>query len=93
MPTAPEVGDRARGVGQAEIAWEGEAQCQAQSDRHVGIAGEVEIDLDGVGGKPEPGFEETRVWKLVEHHVAEFGDLVGDQHLLREPDNEDAHSR
>ena len=38
-----------------EIAREGEAEHQAEPDRHVRIAGEVEIDLDRVGEEPEPG--------------------------------------
>ena len=59
MPAAPELGDRARRVGQPEIARKREAEREPEPDRHVGIAGEVEIDLDGVGAKPEPGLRQS----------------------------------
>ena len=32
----------------------------AEPDRHVGIAGEIEIDLEGVGERAAPGVDERR---------------------------------
>ena len=93
MPAAPELGDRARPIGQIEIARERKAEREAKPDRHVRVAGEIEIDLDRVGRKPEPGFGEARQRRLVEHGFGKARDLVGDQHLLRKTDDEDAQAR
>ena len=93
VPAAPELGDRARPIGQTEIARERKAERDAKPDRHVRVAGEIEIDLDRVGRKPEPGFGEARQHRLVEHGFGQARDLVGDQHLLRKTDDEDAQAR
>ena len=55
MPAAPEVTDRNGNVGKAEVFRKTEAQDLAHADRHVGVTGEVKIDLEGVaqGDQPE----------------------------------------
>ena len=55
MPAAPEVRDARRGVGMVEVLAEAEAEHRAESDRHVGVAGEVKVDLQRVGEQPDPG--------------------------------------
>ena len=48
VPASPEFGDRKRRVGHAEIARECEPKHDAETNRHVGIAGEIKIDLHRV---------------------------------------------
>ena len=52
VPAAPEVGDVGGEVGEGEVAWEADAKEFAEAEGHVGVAGEVAIDLDGVKRKP-----------------------------------------
>ena len=55
MPAPPELGDGARGIGQAEILRVFEAEDAAHADGHIGIAGKIEIDLKGIEHDAEPG--------------------------------------
>ena len=48
VPPAPEFGDRSRFIRRVEVLREAETQQQRQSDRHVRIAREVAVDLQGV---------------------------------------------
>ncbi len=45
VPTPPKVRDRATTVGMIEVFKEVKAQTSPYTDSHVGIAGEVEVDL------------------------------------------------
>ena len=56
VPAAPELGHRVRGIGKVEVFLVSKAQRFAQADRHVGIGGEIKIDLLAVEehGKPGP---------------------------------------
>ncbi len=67
------------------------AHHQRQADRHVGIAGEVEIELQHVGDGAEPGFDRCRVGHG-EGLVGDRSDGVGDQHLFGEADGEDVEA-
>ena len=48
VPAAPELLHRVGDVGPAEVLREAEAEHPAEADRHVGVAGEVEVDLQRV---------------------------------------------
>ena len=54
VPAPPEIPDGLRGVGKIEIFDEREAEHFAQPDRHVRVAGEIEIDLQRVATDAEP---------------------------------------
>src|SRR3954471_12030725 len=92
VPAAPKLGNRACNIGQTEIARKCKPKRKPEPDRHVGIAAKIEIYLDRVCGKTEPGFSQGWRGELVEHGLGDPCDLVGNQHLLREPDDEDAHA-
>ncbi len=62
-----------------------------ETDGHVGVAGEVEVDLEGVGQHSEPGQRRRRRVGL-EDQVGDRADVVGDQDLLREADREVAET-
>ncbi len=83
VPAPPELGDRLADVGLVEVLHEAEAHHQAEADGHVAVAGEVEVELRGVGQGAEPGVAGGRVLQG-EAVVGEGGQGVGDEHLLDE---------
>jgi hypothetical protein len=68
-----------------EVLVEPDAEHVGQADRHVGVAREVEVDLERVAGhgQPrEPGVQLGR--RDAQDRVGHGGELVGDQQLLRQ---------
>src|SRR6187402_3060376 len=49
VPTTPEVADVARLVGRIEVQRQLNAEHARQADRHVRVAGEIEVQLQRVG--------------------------------------------
>jgi hypothetical protein len=95
VPAPPEFDDVARLVGRIEIGREFHAEHARQANRHVGIAREIEIDLEGVGKGPRPGDEEMNV--LVEigtgkNRRREGAQRVGNQTFLGEADGQEQHA-
>ena len=45
VPAPPEIGDPPREIGTPEIDREMEAEQLCHADRHIGVTGEIEIDL------------------------------------------------
>ena len=54
VPTAPKFLYRFGNVGIVEVFNEIEAHHMAQTDRHIGVAAEVKIDLQRVGDRAQP---------------------------------------
>ena len=54
MPPAPELGDGAGDVGIVKVLQKVESKHPAKANGHVRIAGEVEVDLEGVGNDAQP---------------------------------------
>ena len=57
VPAAPEILQRHGAVGHVEILRQHDAEQQGEAERHVGVAGEVEIDLEGEAERRLPGLE------------------------------------
>ena len=55
VPAAPEVGDVEGLVGAVEVVGDGEAEEEAEAHGDVGVAGEVEVDLERVGVDADRG--------------------------------------
>ena len=92
MPPPPKLGNGAGAVGIAEILQEVEAEHPPQADGHIGIAGEIVINLHGVaqGAQPrEGGGKASRLHS--EGPVGHHGHLVGDEHLFPQS-GEEAHT-
>ena len=90
VPPAPELADRLGDVGVVEVAQVLEAQHAPQADGHVGVAAEIEEDLERVGDKPRPGANRAdRRAPEPEHLVGEDRADVGEQDLLGESDDEE----
>jgi len=70
---------------------EAQAEHPSQAERHVGIRGEVEIDLQAVKQDAPPGHDRSdRGDGLRENRVDGGGHRVRDEHLLPEPEHEAA---
>ena len=54
VPAAPEVGDVGGLEGRVEIQRQLDAEDRGQADRHVGIAGEVEVELQRIAKGADP---------------------------------------
>ena len=76
MPTAPEVGEVEGAVGAVEVVGEGEAKELADAHGDVGVAGEVEVDLKGVGIDADEDLGPAVEGGGVEDAV---GDVVGEE--------------
>ena len=88
VPAAPELGDRLRAVGRVEVLREHEAEHQAEADRHVGVAAEIEVDLERVRGDAVPRVDQTQRARF-ERKVGDLAARIGEQHLLRQPQREE----
>ena len=93
MPTVPEVGDGVTAVRVAEVLVEVEPEATPNAYGHVGIAGEVKVDLQGVCQYAYPG---TRGGASVEAVHQELfrhdAHLVGNDNLLAQTVDEAEYS-
>src|SRR5216684_3972737 len=89
MPAPPELGDVGRTVGLVEILREMKAEHPAEPDRHVGIAGEVEVDLQRIAQDAKPGVYPAELvrWQF-EHRVRDGAEVVGYRDLLAQAKTE-----
>ena len=55
MPAAPEIADGAGRIGEEKVFADGKAEHFPHADSHVGIAGEIEADLQTVAEPAQPG--------------------------------------
>lgn len=81
VPAAPEVGDGGGSVGGIEVFCEDEPEHQSESDGHVGIAAEVEVDLHGVAERAEPSVDRGAGGGL-EGGVSDLAAGVGEEDLF-----------
>ena len=77
-------------IGIVEIFQKVKPEHPAQADGHVRIAGEIEVDLPGVGQGPQPGHGRAQHGAGAKGRVRHLPQGVGQQHLFRkahaEPD-------
>ena len=95
MPAPPELGDAGGLVGAVEVQREANIQHPRQADRHVGVAGEIEIDLQGVGERGVPRFEERQARAVGgggESDVREAAEHVGEDEFLAQAEQKDQHA-
>ena len=91
VPAAPEVDDRGGFVGRIEIDRQDNAKHVGQAIGHVGIGRKIEIQLEGVGQRPGPGFEHAQVLvMLVEHGADKARHAIGKDDLLEQADGKES---
>ena len=90
MPASPEFRNRAGNVRITEVLLESKPEHPTQADRHIGISGEIEINLEGVSQRPQPsGRDGQGIGR-----VGEIGDerqIIRDKDLLCHPEDETVH--
>ncbi len=91
MPASPEFRDAAGLIGVAEVLQERKAEQVAQTDGHIGVAGKVEVDLEGEGDGAQPGRESRGLFHGGDG-LPDGAGLVGDEHLLAQADDEPLHA-
>lgn len=93
MPATPKLGDGCGLVGAVEVLWELESEQEGYAYRHVGVAREVAVDLEGVAIDGKEILKSAVEVRLVEDTLHEVdGDIVGDDGFLEKSghDEEDA---
>ena len=95
VPAAPEIAQIGRQIRAAEILRQHESEQQRRADRHFGVGGEIEKELEREGERRGPGFAEIEhaLRGLREELVDRWRETVGEQHLLGEADREDHQAR
>ena len=88
VPAAPEVGDVRGLVGTGEVQREPHVHHARQADRHVGIAGEIEVDLQRIGRRRIPRLDEAQrrtVRGGGEAHVGEVANVSASTSFFARP--------
>ena len=79
VPPAPEFGYAGTDVGVVEVFQEFKAEHPPQASCHVGIAGKVKVDLQGVGQDAHPGGEGS---PFCLEKIPQIAHGVGQEHLF-----------
>ena len=76
-----------------EVEREADAEQAGGTEGHVGVAGEIEVELERIGDRADPGFGHRRVAPVgggeAEDRGGDAGEVVGDHHLLEQAAEED----
>ena len=92
MPSPPEIGDAVCNVWKIEVFQKVETKHFSQTDCHVRITGEIEIDLEGIGNRPDPSHKGGQFISAAESRVGQIGTWIGEQDFLAQPGGETEHS-
>ena len=87
VPAPPEIDDVDGLVRRIEIERQKDAEHQRNADRHVRVAGEIEIELEGVGERADPGLIERRCGRAKGERNKRL-DAIGETGLLEQADPE-----
>lgn len=92
MPAVPEVRDRLCHVGIIEVFLKLKAEHLAQADCHIGVATEIEENLQRVGQRADPQQRHGFFPVYVKSRLCHKGDIVGEQHFFAEAGDEPLHT-
>lgn len=91
MPASPKIGDRQSNIRMIEIFGKVETEHFAETDSHIGITGEIVVDLECVSQCTEPSEEDGH---FRDGHrkcfIGNDGEGIGKQHFFCEAANETA---
>ena len=88
VPPPPEFCDGLRAVRRIEVLCEHESEHQAETDRHVRVTAEVEVNLERIRDRAVPGIETAQVARI-ERGVRDLAAGVCQQNLLRHAEHEE----
>src|SRR5258706_12737419 len=92
MPAAPEVDDVLRLVGRIEIQRQLHTEDTRQTDRHVGVARKIEVELERVGECTTPRAQQIRCAGIQKERRGVNGYAVRDHRFLEQADEENRQS-
>ena len=91
VPLSPEIRNGVAGVGQVEVLVVSETKHLAETNGHIGVAGEVEIDLQskghGIHPRKDHGFLRT-----FPEQGQNYSKIICQQDLLGKPTAEATHA-
>ena len=91
MPAAPELGDRLADVRIVEVFEERKAEHFAETDRHIRVAGEIEVNLQRIANRAHPRTGSGQLARCIfEYAVRNLREHIGQQYLFAEPEQEAA---
>ena len=95
MPPPPEIGDRIRDIRIIEVDKEFKAEQPPQANGHIGITGEIKIQLQGVGRNAHPSGQRAILHLQM---LPQSAHLIGQQHLFgkthhKQPDAGSKHGK
>ena len=82
VPALPELRNGHRAVRLIKVGGKFKIHHFSQSQRHVAVAAEIEIDLEGIGQHDQRGADRAQPGDVAEAPVRHFSEGVGNQHLL-----------
>ena len=92
VPAAPELGNAAGNEGRVKVFQQVEAENVAQTDGHIAVAREVEVNLQGKGGGVHPD-KQYRGLGGAAVQLHQLTQLVGNEYLFGKADDEPAHAQ
>ena len=85
MPAPPELADRSRQIRIIEVLLVGKAEHPAQADGHVGITGEIIVNLKAVQNHSQPYRSRAQLFQgQVKHTVHHLAEHIGKYHFLHQ---------
>ena len=93
VPPLPEFGNGQCAVGLVEIGGEFKIHHFSQAQRHVTVAAEVEINLEGIGQHDQSRADRAQSGDIPEAPVRRLAEGVGNQHLFRQAQGKKEHTR
>ena len=91
VPASPEIGDGTGNIRVTEIFFKMKSEHFSETDCHIGIAGKVKINLEGICDGSEPcKCHGELVGRRIKCRIGNLGHGVGDQDLFCQTDNKSA---
>ena len=88
MPTTPKICDTFSDIWVVEVFEKMEAKNSSETDGHIRVAGEVEVDLNGVGDGGEPKDIGAIVGVVAVNAITQQGGVVGYDDFFGEAEDE-----
>jgi hypothetical protein len=92
VPSLPVFGDAGGLVGGVEVEGEADGEDAGEAERHVAVAGEVEVELHGIDNEAGPRGSGVEGAGMGEGDVSGVSEVVGDEDLLGEAEEEPGRS-
>ena len=93
VPTTPKIGDANGRIRSVEVEWEVETQEKGDADGHVGVAGEITIDLQGIAIEAEKVLQSAVKLGIIKDTINEVQtDIIADDGLFEQSDEDEIHA-